>query len=103
MRGSERVAALNRARTETVVEPALALLSAAVGNAVGHHISLRAPLQGIVADRRRRLQRCFDVSRLDERLLSLPPEILVLAIGPYAGKTIGLQLDLNLNAIRHRL
>src|SRR5262249_11776883 len=65
----------------------------------GHHIALRAPLQRIVADGCRSLQRGLDVTGLDEWRLSLPLEVLVRAIGPHAGETIGLQFDCNLNVI----
>ena len=52
-------------------EPALALLRGAVGEAVGHHVALRLPLQRVVADRGGGAQRGFDVAGLDERRLSL--------------------------------
>ena len=70
-----------------VDEPALALLGAAVGEAVRHHGALRSPLQRIVADRGRRLQRRVDVARIEELVLRLG------VVRPDAGEAVGLQLD----------
>src|ERR1700730_6678000 len=100
--GRESVAALHGAGPKSGIEPALALLRAAMGEAVRHDITLRSPLQGVIADSGRRAQRSLDVARLDERRLALALEIFVLAIRPYARETVGLQLDLDLNVVRLR-
>src|SRR5215467_14034713 len=103
LRRRKGVAAGNRARLESGVEPALALLGAAVGKAVGHDVALRSPLQRVVADRGGRAQGRLDVSGLDERGLALVPERRVLAVRPHAGEAVGLQFDLHLNVIRRGL
>src|SRR6266852_7144272 len=100
--GGEGIAALHRAGPKAGIEPALALLRAAVGEAVRHDITLRSPLQRVVANRSRRAQRRLDVARLDHRQLALALEMLILAFRPYAGETVGLQLDLHLNVVRLR-
>ena len=63
---------------------------------VRHHEALALPLQPIIADRGSRLHRRFDVTRLDK----LP--LLLRVVRPYAGQTIGLQLDLHLQVIGRR-
>jgi CheY-like chemotaxis protein len=55
LRSREGVAPLNRARLEPVGKPALPLLRSPVGKSVGHHVSLCALLQGVIADGRGRL------------------------------------------------
>src|SRR5215467_11334214 len=92
--GRKGVAAVDRALLEAGVEPAHALLGRAVGEAVRNHGAARLTLQAVVADRRGGLERSLDVSRIEERFL------LLLPIGPHAGKAIGLQLDLHLQAVR---
>ena len=89
----ECVAGLDGAFLEAGREPALALLGAAVGEAVRHHGALRFPLQRVVADRGRRLQRRVDVARIEELVLRLG------VVRPDAGEAVGLQLDLHLHAI----
>src|SRR5690242_2203425 len=94
VRGRKRVAAVDRAVLKAGVEPAHALLGRAVGEAVGHHHAARLALQAIVADRRGGLERGVDVAGFEERLL------LLLAVRPYAGEAVGLQLDAHLHAVR---
>src|SRR5438105_3319737 len=60
----EGVAARHSSLPEPGVEPALPLCGAAMGEAVGHHPALRAPLQCIVADCGRCTQRRFHIARL---------------------------------------
>src|SRR5437899_1763714 len=72
-------------------EPLFALRSGAVSEAVGHHPARRLALQRVVADRGRRGQRGIDVAGLEEAR-----PLLLLAVDPDAGETIGLQLDLDL-------
>ena len=91
------------ARAKAHVEPALALLSTAMSEAVGNDITLRAPLQGVVTDGGGGAQGRLDVALLDERRLALALEIFVLTIGPDARKAVGLQLDLDLDVICFRL
>src|SRR5262245_291685 len=86
----EGVAARHRTALEPGIEPAHALLGGTVGERVGNDVALRLPLQPVVADRRGGLERGFDVAGLDE----LPA--LLRAVGPDAGETIRLQLDLDL-------
>src|SRR6266536_992906 len=93
LRAPEGVAARHRTALEPGVEPAYALLGRAVGERVGHDIALRLPLQAVVADRRRGLERRFDVALLDE----FPA--LLRTIGPNPGETVGLQLDLDLQVV----
>src|SRR6266849_6558795 len=66
LRAPEGVAARHRTALEPGVEPAHALLGGAVGEGVGHDVALRLPLQAIVADGGRGLERGLDVARLDE-------------------------------------
>src|SRR5947199_1553696 len=94
LRPPEGVAARHGTALESGVEPAHALLGRAVGECVGDDVALPLPLQAIVADRGRGLERSFDVALLDE----FPA--LLRTIGPEPGETIGLQLDLNLQVIR---
>ena len=65
-----------------------------MGERVRHHIALRLLLQPIVADRRGGAHRGLDVAGLDQ----LP--LLVGARRPDAGEAVGLQLDLDLQAVR---
>src|SRR5437868_6978149 len=88
---SERVAGVDRALLEPDVEPATALRRRAVREAVGHDLSSSAALQRVVADRRRGLQRGFDVAWLEK----IP--FLLRLVGPDAGEAVGLQLDLHLD------
>ena len=60
----ERVAALDVARGEAGLEPALALRRRAVRERVGHGVAARLLLQRVVADRRRGVQRRIDVAWL---------------------------------------
>src|SRR5215831_2342745 len=60
---------------------------------VGHDITLRLPLQTIVANCRRGLQRRLHVARL-ERIPSL-----IRIIRPDAGETVGLQFDPHLDTV----
>src|SRR5262249_30420780 len=103
LRRRKGVAARNRAGLEAGVEPALALLGAAVGEAVGYDVALRSPLQRVVADRGGRAQGRLDVSGLDERRLAFVPEHRVLAVRPHPGEAVGLQLDLHLDVIGRSL
>ena len=64
-----------------------------MGEGIRYHIAARLLLQAIVADRRRRLQRGFHISRLDR----IPA--LIRMMRPYAGETVGLQLDPHLDAV----
>src|SRR5579872_6057387 len=91
---AKSVAGVDGALLEPGHEPALALFGAAVGERVGHHAPSGLPLQGIVADRSRGLQRSVDVALLEE-----VRTLLLFAIGPHAGETIGLQLDLDLQGV----
>src|SRR6266516_5685874 len=80
LRAPEGVESRHRSALEPGVEPAHALLGRAVGERVGHDIALRLPLQAVVADRRRGLERRFDVALLDE----FPA--LLRTIGPNPGE-----------------
>ena len=55
--------------------------------AVGHDITLRLLLQGIVADRGGGVKRVLDIALLEDL------EALIGICGPDAGEAIGLQLD----------
>src|SRR5262249_10178095 len=99
LRRLEGVAACDRAAAQAGHEPALALLGRAMGEAVGHHVALRTPLQRVVADRRRRAHGGFDVALFDEGRFALAAQGLVLFTGPDAGETVGLQLDPHLDLI----
>src|SRR5712691_5029593 len=94
LRTTEGVAARHRTALEPGVEPAHALFGRAVGECVGDDVALRLPLQAVVADGGRGLERSFDVALLDQ----IPA--LLRTLGPDSGKTIGLQLDLDLQVIR---
>src|SRR3954447_24055195 len=94
----KRVAGLHRALLVAGHEPLLALRSGAVGETVGHHPARRLPLQRIVADRGCRPQCRIDIAGLDEART-----LLLFAIDPDAGKTIRLQLDLDLQRVGFRL
>src|SRR3954447_7160887 len=93
----KRVAGLHRALLVAGHEPLLALRSGAVGETVGHHPARRLPLQRIVADRGCRPQCRIDVALFDEART-----LLLFAVDPDAGKTIRLQLDLDLQRIGFR-
>src|SRR5579884_2775075 len=86
----ERVAGRDLPRLEALHEPALALRRGAMREGVGHHIALRLPLQAVVADGGGGLQRLVDIAGIEE----IAP--LLGAIGPDAGKAVGLQLDAHL-------
>src|SRR5580692_8385881 len=90
----QRVAAIDLAAIEAGLEPALALLGGAVGEGVGHDIALHLLLQPVVADRGRGLQGLIDVAGVEEMVL------LLGTVRPYAGETIGLQLDAHLELVR---
>src|SRR5215471_222585 len=92
----ERIAGADRALSQSGLEPALALLRAAVRERVRHHIAARLLLQAVVPDRSSRTQCRLDVARLQQ----LPP--LLGLVGPDASETISLQLDPHLDAIRRR-
>src|SRR5258705_9805284 len=97
--GRERVAGSDRAGPEPGHEPALALLRAAVREAVGHHVALRLALQRVIADRRRRAHGGLDVAGLEEWRLALALQVVVLEPRPHAGETVGLQLDPHLDLV----
>src|SRR5215472_15995433 len=94
---TKSVAGGNRAACEACREPVLALLGAAVGEGVRYHIALHLFLQTIIADRRGRLERLFDVAGIEELVF------LLSAIGPHAGEANGLQLDAHLQLVRFDL
>src|SRR6266849_3512857 len=94
LRTTEGVAARHTTALEPGVEPAHALFGRAVGESVGDDVALRLPLQAVVADGGRGLERSFDVALLDQ----IPA--LLRTLGPDPGETIGLQLDLDLQVIR---
>ena len=60
-RRREGVALVGVAGLEAAVEPGLPLLARPVGEAVGHHPALARPLQRVVADPRRGVERAPDV------------------------------------------
>ena len=95
------VAAPHLARMEAGIEPALAVLGAAVRKGIGNDIAvaLRLALERIVANRGGGAQRRLDVARLDKRWLALAEPILVLLRRPEAGEAIGLQLHLHLDVV----
>src|SRR5947199_18720 len=78
---------------------ARALLRPSLGTGVGHNATLTPPLQRSGADRGRGPQGGLDVPRFDERRFPLGPETFVLAVRPYAGEAVCLQLHLHLNVI----
>src|SRR6185437_11996487 len=84
LRRGKCVAGLYGALLEAGREPALALLGAAVGEAVRHHGALGLALQCVVADRGGGLQGGVDVARLD----ALVPILEILC--PHAGEAVGL-------------
>src|SRR5712692_2618283 len=94
LRTTEGVAARHTTALEPGVEPAHALFGRAVGESVGDDVALRLPLQAVIADGGRGLERSFDVALLDQ----IPA--LLRTLGPDPGETIGLQLDLDLQVIR---
>jgi hypothetical protein len=60
---------------------------------VGYDIALALSLQAVIADGGRRLHRRLDIARFDE------PPLFLRMVCPYAGKTIGVQLDADLKLI----
>src|SRR5882672_7815505 len=92
-RGRECVAGLFRSLLQAIAEPALALLGGAMGEAVRHYLALRTPLQRVVADCRGSPQRGLDITGLQQM-----PTLIGL-VRPDAGEAIGLQLDLDLDAV----
>src|SRR4029453_17911128 len=94
LRGGKGVAACNRAGAEAGIEPAFALLRAAMREGIRDRVAAGASLQRVVAHRGRRAQRGCDVARLDEWRLALALQHFGLAIGPHAGGAIGLALHL---------
>src|SRR5512139_3221959 len=93
----ERVALGEAAAGVAALEPALALRTAAVGEAVGHDLALAAPLQRVVADLRGGVHRLFQVALLEPVLAALR------VVRPHAGETVGLQLDANGDGVHLRL
>ena len=63
-RGSKRIARRGIASFIAACEPARALGAGAVGEAVGHDLTLRLGLDGVVADRGRRAQAILDIGLL---------------------------------------
>src|SRR5215467_14907766 len=102
IRRPERVAGRDRAAPIAGHEPALALVRAAVGEAVRHHPPGRFALQGVVANGGSCLHRSFDITGFDERRLALALQTLVLVFRPDAGQAIGLQLYPDLEAVPAR-
>src|SRR6185312_16130746 len=94
----KRVAGLYRALLIAGHEPLLALRGGAVGETVRHHPARRLPLQRVVADRSCRPQCRIDIAGLDEA-----GTLLLLAVDPDAGKTVRLELDLDLQRVGFRL
>src|SRR3984957_14031823 len=90
----DRIAGRDLAAVKAAGEPALALFRRAVGEGVGHDIALHLLLQPVVADRGRGLQGLVDVAGIEEMVL------LLGAVRPDAGETIGLQLDAHLELVR---
>src|SRR5829696_2574973 len=86
---AERVALPGIAALQPDPEPAHALGTRAMGEAVRHDPALRLALQAVVADRRGGGQRLLDVAVVDH----LAATGGVGAVGPDAGKAVGLQLD----------
>src|SRR4030095_7875218 len=58
----EGVAVAQAAAPQAALEPCRALPARAVRESLGHHHALAAPLQGVVADLRRSVQRLVDVA-----------------------------------------
>src|SRR5690348_3240725 len=81
----ERIAVLRPAGIEAALEPARALRRGAVREGLRHHAPLRLLLQAVIADRSSRIERFFDVSRIE-----LVHQACLVA--PYAGIAVGLQL-----------
>src|SRR5690606_3364790 len=82
----ERIALAQVAALEAAAEPAHALLGAAVGEALRRDAALGLFLQAIVADRRGRRQRRFEVALLEDLAAA------VRMMRPDAGEAVGLQL-----------
>src|ERR1700674_1655268 len=93
LRAPQGVAARHSTALEPGVEPAHALLGRAVGECVGDDVALRLPLQAVVADGGRGLERSFDVAGLDE----FPA--LLRKVGPHPCEAIRLHLDLDLQVV----
>ena len=64
-----------------------------MGESVRDHIALAPPLQPIVTDGGCCLHGSFDIARLDE------PPLFLCVVRPHPGKTVGLQLNSNLELI----
>src|SRR5262249_22192338 len=88
LRRGKCVAVRDFARLQSGIEPALALLRAAMSKTIRHHVALRALLQRVIADRRRGAHRRFYVAGLDKWQFALALEHLVLAVRPHAGKAV---------------
>src|SRR5665213_925400 len=91
---AESVARLQRALLIAVHEPSLALFGRAMGEGIRHYPPRRLPLQRVVTDRGRGLQRAVDIAGLEETRA-----LLLLVIDPDTGQAIGLQLDLHLQRV----
>ena len=64
-----------------------------MGEGVGDDVALRLLFQAVIADRGCGLESLVDIARIEEAVLLLRP------VRPYAGQTIGLQLDADLQAV----
>ena len=64
-----------------------------MGECIGHNVTLRLSLQSIIPDGGCRLQCRVHISWFNEFPLCLA------SVGPHAGKTIGLQLHSDLQAV----
>src|SRR5438105_5336256 len=93
----EGVALVDAAALQAALEPGDTLCAGAVGEALGHDRALRAALQGVVADLRRRVQRLFDVALLEDLARRLR------VVTPDAGKAVGLQLQAHADGVLLRL
>src|SRR5262245_54350940 len=94
---AERVASRDISRFQAGREPVRTLCRSAVGEGIGHNVTLRLPLQSIIPDGGCRLQCRVHVSRFDEVPLCLA------SVGPDASQTIGLQLNSDLQTVGLRL
>src|SRR5437868_3211953 len=86
-RPSEGVAPAQVAGLDPPREPLHALLARAVGEGLRRHAALRLPLQPVVADGRRGIERLLHVARLEDVARALG------VVRPDAREAIGLQLQ----------
>ena len=87
------IAARDISRFQAGREPSRTLCRSAVGEGIGHNVTLRLSLQSIIPDGGCRLQCKVHVSRFNE------VSLCVASVSPDASKAIGLQLNADLQTV----